>query len=879
MSPHSSRPVVARALAAVLTALLAVTGISLPSFADDLPETPIAIEATDAPTESAASEVATVEEPVVDEAARAAAGAEESAPSIQALAAVVPTIVVSKTTGLVTGEKITVTGSGFSADAPATTAIRPPLVGRFGGVYVAFGKFAQNWRPSAGVPTAQRPTAAGLKWVMDAADAATYASMGGVAINPDGSFEVELTVTPAISGAIADGNFGVYTYPGGGATYPAFETYTPVSFAPTVVVSKTSGLTTGETVTVTGAGFEPSTDTNGTRPPLAGRFGGVYVAFGKFGQSWRPSAGVPLVQRPTAPGVKWAMSPADAITLVGGGGIAINADGSFTTTLTVTPVITGAIADGNFGVYTYPGSGAGVPRFETYTPMEFQVATPTPTPTTAPAPQTAGSLVWGVKASWRSYITGIAAGSITVTGGASGVGGGYSFPQSSAALDASGLGTAAYRGGVTFRGHDGALDVRLADPIVRVTSATSGVLSVVTYDGRVDFATLALGSGSRQVDGTGAILYSGVPATLTAAGAGAFDGQYPAGTALDSIAFTIGSTNATNGSTRVVAAAAVVATRTTPDATAPATDGVESEETEFTAGGTVTFTADGFQPGETGILAVIYSEPTLLADDLTADAAGTIAWTGNLPAGLTGEHTFTFQGSVDRGIVIQIAEAEVVGCTVEGAELDWGFKESFRAYIDGSIANGEWTTADGATYETPLFGFTGTGGYDAETGDADVAFAGSVRFTGHGGALDTTIANPRVVIDGERAVLLLDISGTTQSGETAAQTGVEFAELDLAAAEQGDGGDLVAFTGVPAVLTAAGAAAFGTYPAGEALDPLDLRMTVDSACVEPVAVVEDEAEVPTENGSAASPLPWILGGLVLLVAAVVLFLVRRNRTA
>ena len=44
------------------------------------------------------------------------------------------------------------------------------------------------------------------------------------------------------------------------------------------------------------------------------------------------------------------------------------------------------------------------------------------------------------------------------------------------------------------------------------------------------------------------------------------------------------------------------------------------------------------------------------------------------------------------------------------ATLTWGFKESFRAYIDGDIANGEWTTSGGATYETPEFSWSdGTG--------------------------------------------------------------------------------------------------------------------------------------------------------------------------
>ena len=895
MSPHSSRPAIARGLAVLLAVVLAVTGVSLPALADDDSgaQAPV-IETTGAPTEpttAATDPEATPSEPAED---AGAAVPEETEPDatarslpLGALAApdegssstATPSVVVSKTTGLVAGEVITVTGTGFLPDAPATTATRPPIAGHFGGVYVAFGKFAATWKPSAGAPSSQRPTAAGqVRWFVDAADTG---ATGGTAIGADGSFSVDLTVTPVIANAIATGNFGVYTYPGGGASSPAFETYTPVAFAPTVVVSKTAGLVAGEVVTVTGAGYAPSTDTNATRPPIAGHFGGVYVAFGKFAATWKPSAGAPSSQRPTAAGqVRWFVDAADTGAT---GGTAINADGSFTTTLTVTPTITNAIADGNFGVYTYPGGGAAVARFETYMPMAFQAVTPTPTPTPTadPAAQTAGSLVWGVKASWRSYITGIAAGSISVAGGANGTGSGYSFPQSAATLDPAGLGSAAYRGSVTFRGHDGALDVRLADPVVRLTSATSGVLSVSTYGGRVDLATLALSAGSRQVDGTGAIVYSGVPVTLTAAGSTAFGGQYAAGTAFDPIGFTIGSTNGSNGSARVVAATTVTTTANTPDATPPATEGVASDETEFTEGAPATFTAGGFQPGESGILAVIYSEPTVLAHDLTADASGAVTWTGDLPTGLTGEHTFTFQGSVDRGIVIEIAAAEQVGCTVEGAVLDWGFKESFRAYIDGSIANGEWATADGASYATPLFTWAaGAGGYDDATGDADLAFTGSVRFTGHGGVLDTTIANPRVVIDGERAVLLLDVTGTTQSGEPVARTGVEFAALDLAAAERGGGGDLVAFSGIPATLTAAGAAAFGTYPEGEALDPVDLAITLDPACLEPVVAV-DEPRAGTENASAASPLPWILGALVLLlvVPALIVVLVRRRRTA
>lgn len=175
-----------------------------------------------------------------------------------------------------------------------------------------------------------------------------------------------------------------------------------------------------------------------------------------------------------------------------------------------------------------------------------------------------------------------------------------------------------------------------------------------------------------------------------------------------------------------------------------------------------------------------------------------------------------------------VATASV--CTVTDAELVWGFKESFRAYIDGAIANGEWSTAGNASYDTPLFTWSGGAGDSDGDGALTVRFSGAVRFTGHGGILDTTVENPRIVIDGDTALLLLDVHGTTQAGDTVDESAVEFAELDLAAADRTRDGDALTVVGIPAVLTEAGAAAFGTYDAGETLDPITLTATVDGEC-------------------------------------------------
>jgi hypothetical protein len=200
-------------------------------------------------------------------------------------------------------------------------------------------------------------------------------------------------------------------------------------------------------------------------------------------------------------------------------------------------------------------------------------------------------------------------------------------------------------------------------------------------------------------------------------------------------------------------------------------------------------------------------------------------------------------------------------CIVEDATLTWGFKESFRSYISGTIANGEWIVTDGATYETPEFGFSeGAGSF------GDVAFEGAIRFTGHGGILNTTVANPRIDWGGDSGTLYLDVSGTTQEGDPVDETGVPFADLAFGGI-LGDEGEF-RFEDVTATLTDEGAAAFGTYESGEPLDPLSLELSLESACA-----------LPQPQSAPTWPI-WIAGAAGAgIVAAATVLVVRRRRSA
>ncbi|MCL1897943.1 MAG: hypothetical protein FWG16_03885 [Micrococcales bacterium] len=149
-----------------------------------------------------------------------------------------PSVVVSRTVLSADGaSELTISGTGF--DPSLAIATNPPLMGRSGGVYIAFGLFGADWRPSMGAPSSARPTAA-VKWAVLAADVPVVggADRGGIELLPDGSFSTTLSVSKEaadVAGTVG-GTYGIYTYAGGGARVASFETVTPLVFEPGIPI-------------------------------------------------------------------------------------------------------------------------------------------------------------------------------------------------------------------------------------------------------------------------------------------------------------------------------------------------------------------------------------------------------------------------------------------------------------------------------------------------------------------------------------------------------------------------------------------------------------------------------------------------------------------
>ncbi|MFI0943719.1 HtaA domain-containing protein [Streptomyces sp. NPDC021020] len=197
---------------------------------------------------------------------------------------------------------------------------------------------------------------------------------------------------------------------------------------------------------------------------------------------------------------------------------------------------------------------ADAPSTPPTTPPTTPATTPPTTPASpgGPAAVVDGNLDWGVKESFRTYVTGpIAAGKVELTGGATATAAGYRFPKGTGTWDAAGTElNASFSGGVRFLGHlqqgTYALDLKLSDLKVHTEGATgtltADVASKDLASGKVtDYDDLAIADlgGVAPAAKDGVVTVAAAKATLTADGAKVFSGFYEKGAALDPVTLAV----------------------------------------------------------------------------------------------------------------------------------------------------------------------------------------------------------------------------------------------------------------------------------------------------------------------------------------------------
>jgi hypothetical protein len=164
-----------------------------------------------------------------------------------------------------------------------------------------------------------------------------------------------------------------------------------------------------------------------------------------------------------------------------------------------------------------------------------------------------------------------------------------------------------------------------------------------------------------------------------------------------------------------------------------------------------------------------------------------------------------------------------------GGHIDWGTFSDWRTFIldsQGGGPSGETAAGDGAQkfedfgpaghYDFPFAAGTFEDGLYGDADRYSIQTKGSVTFTKEGKSW--VFANPLVKFQGPTGELFLNV------GSTAA---VPFATLNIGAVGStlSADGKTLSWQGVPVTLTAAGAAAWGRFKAGETLDPLSFAVT------------------------------------------------------
>ncbi|GGQ61713.1 HtaA domain-containing protein [Streptomyces pilosus] len=175
-------------------------------------------------------------------------------------------------------------------------------------------------------------------------------------------------------------------------------------------------------------------------------------------------------------------------------------------------------------------------------------ATRTPRPSATPGGAKAGKLTdgavdWGVRRTFREYVTGdIARGTWTLSSGALDGGALFRFPDGRGTYEDGDL-TASFRGAVRFTGEHG-LDLSLSGVRVTVRDGSGTLYAEVTAPDRTgrEIPLVTFAAGNLQAK-DGLVTVTEAPATLTAQGAKAFAGMYPEGTGMDPVSLAVALTD------------------------------------------------------------------------------------------------------------------------------------------------------------------------------------------------------------------------------------------------------------------------------------------------------------------------------------------------
>lgn len=467
------------------------------------------------------------------------------------------------------------------------------------------------------------------------------------------------------------------------------------------------------------------------------------------------------------------------------------------------------------------------PTSEALKPAEPTSAAPSAAPTSAapssPAATTepkreekvtgnvveSGTLSWDIRKSFLKYLTGFAHGSVNVEGMEKTAAGGFKYTQASGVYNPeTKTGQINFAGTAEFTGHNGQLKSTIKNMRLVVVNGKGTLVADVdalTRDGKSVSKT---GLAIAEVDLSGASVKDSVfsaqnaAVALTAEGSDVlFAGQYRgADNAMAPLSFSVKLSEQTAENTVEV----------------PRVTESKSSDNKGSENGS----SDNSSSNSSG-----NSDANGSGSGGSAGTSGSVSNGGSSSNGSVSSNPAQ-PVCVPVTRTREVQDQDASDGTIKSANLGWGVRDSFRNYVRGGIANGSWEL-NGTSYSSDAFNWSnGTGTFKG--GKGSISFSGSVRFTGHHGILDTTIANPRLEINGNSGTLYATINSNDLSGKATNYGEVALLKVDLSGLQSSS--DAVSVNGAATTLTAEGAKAFaGFYDAGKDMAPLSFSAAINGA--------------------------------------------------
>jgi len=408
------------------------------------------------------------------------------------------------------------------------------------------------------------------------------------------------------------------------------------------------------------------------------------------------------------------------------------------------------------------------------------------------------SVDWGVKSSFRRYITGpVAGGSQELTGATSNADGSYHFTAAEGTVEADGSYHVKFTGSsVKYTGHHGVLEVTISDLELVIKDGQGSLYANISerpYNGNTtpnppvqhDHTLIGTFDASSLKNEGGQLTLAASDATkvkLSAEATSVFAGFYQAGQELDALAFSAKLVTKQAPAPEKPADPTPEPTQPAPEPSKPADPTPEPSQPA----------PEQSKPAETPAPQPSRSseapapQPSQTSETPASNPSKPSEAPSSQPAPQPSQSSESAKPAPAQPPATDAAPRTDVpkgqGHIIESGNLTWNIRDSFLHYLN-TIARGNITVEGLSKNAAGGLDFTSaSGSYDEATKTGQINFAGKVHISGHHGQLNSSFENTRLVIKEGKGYLVVDAEALNMQGENRTFKDLVLAEVDLSGA-------------------------------------------------------------------------------------------------